>query len=413
MITRTAIFEGRVKAGCEERFFKAVKERLAPLWYRFPDASNVRLLRIDAADADAPPIAMIQQIDYPSVAALEAALASPIRAEARAITLELLSMFDGRFYHVVSGDERAERTEYEGGWHTAMMDVAVIGVGVMGSAIAGRLLDVGARVGIYDPHREKCAALVARGARIAPSARDAAVAATFVITSLNSAAIVEHAVFGSDGIAAAATADKLLVDMSSIDPKQTALMAERLLEETGMGWVDAPLSGGAPAVAKGELTLMVGGDPLHVARAEVLLSRLSNHCTHLGGSGSGQTVKLVNQILCACNFMAVAEAVRFAESRGVDAAKIPQALAGGRADSRIMQEFMAKMANRDFSPTGRIDNMLKDLETVQAVALERRIPMPLVSLIADLHRMLVAAGLGPADSAEYVRVTDLATDKLR
>jgi hypothetical protein len=102
MITRTAIFEGRVKSGYEEQFFSAIKQRLAPLWRRFPNASNVRLLRIATADADAPPIAMIQQIDYPSMAALDAALASPVRAEARAITLELLDMFEGRFYHVVS-----------------------------------------------------------------------------------------------------------------------------------------------------------------------------------------------------------------------------------------------------------------------------------------------------------------------
>lgn len=102
MITRTAIFEGRIKPGCEERFFAQISERLAPLWRRFPHASNVRLLRIAAADADANPIVMIQQIDYPSMSALEEAIASPIRSEARKITLELMEMFDGRFYHVVS-----------------------------------------------------------------------------------------------------------------------------------------------------------------------------------------------------------------------------------------------------------------------------------------------------------------------
>jgi hypothetical protein len=102
VITRTAVFEGRIKPGCEERCFAAVNERLAPLWRRFPRAHNVRLLRVAAADADAPPIAMIQQIDYPSLAALAEAMASPMRARARAVTLELMEMFEGRFYHVVS-----------------------------------------------------------------------------------------------------------------------------------------------------------------------------------------------------------------------------------------------------------------------------------------------------------------------
>jgi len=291
------------------------------------------------------------------------------------------------------------------------MHVAVIGVGVMGSAIAGRLLDVGATVAVYDVAPDKCRAFSARGARVAASPRDATAAAEFAITSLNSADVVERAVFGPDGVAAAAAKDTLLVDMSSIDPGRTAALAARLLAETGMGFVDAPLSGGAPAAARGALTLMVGGSAADVARAEPLLKQLSARFTHFGGPGSGQTVKLINQIFCATHFFAVAEAVRFAEQHGVDATKIPAALAGGRADSRIMQEFMAKFARRDFTPTGRIDNMLKDLETVQAAALAKRVPLPVTSLIADLHRMLVAAGLGPADSAEYMRLFDLAADR--
>lgn len=293
------------------------------------------------------------------------------------------------------------------------MKVAVIGVGVMGAAIAGRLLESGATVGLYDPLAEKCAPLVARGAVPAGSPAEASTPAQFVITSLNSADIVERAVFGPNGIAAAASPDRLLVDMSSIDPARTAEMATRLRTATGMGWVDAPLSGGAPAAAKGALTLMLGGTDEDVARAEPLLSVLAARYTHFGAAGAGQTVKLINQVLCANAFLAVAEAVRFAEAHGVDATRIPDALAGGRADSRILQEFMAKMARRDFSPTGRIDNMLKDLETVQAAALARRVPMPVTSLIADLHRILVAGGLGPADSAEYVRLFDLAADKAR
>ncbi|CCA91500.1 MULTISPECIES: NAD(P)-dependent oxidoreductase [unclassified Novosphingobium] len=291
------------------------------------------------------------------------------------------------------------------------MKIAVIGVGVMGSAIAGRLLETGAALTVYDRDESKCAELVARGAVLAGNARGATEAAQFVITSLNSAAIVEAAVFGEDGIAGAAGPDKVLFDMSSIDAGLTTRMAARLLRETGMEWVDAPLSGGAPAAAKGTLTLMIGGHDGAVERVRPLIDALARNATHLGGPGAGQTVKLVNQLLCANTFLAVAEAVRFAEAQGVDAARIPAALAGGRADSRILQEFMGKMAVRDFTPTGRIDNMLKDLETVQSAAMDKRLAMPLTSLAADLHRMLVAAGLGSSDSAEYVRLFDMARDK--
>ncbi len=204
-----------------------------------------------------------------------------------------------------------------------------------------------------------------------PRRARATAAAQLVITSLSNAAAVEEVVFGAEGVAGAAAADKLLVDMSSIDPARTAEMAARLHAGTGMGWVDAPLSGGAPAAAKGALTLMLGGTEADVARARPLLEQLAARATHLGAAGAGQTVKLVNQVLCACGFLAVAEAVRFAEAAGVDATKIPAALAGGRADSRILQEFMAKMARRDYSVTGRIANMLKDLESVQAARARR------------------------------------------
>ena len=102
MITRTAIFEGRLRDGCEELFFEGVEQRLAPLWRQFPHAINVRWNRVVARDAEAPGNVMIQQVDYPSLAALEEAIASPARAAARALTLELMEMFEGRFYHVVS-----------------------------------------------------------------------------------------------------------------------------------------------------------------------------------------------------------------------------------------------------------------------------------------------------------------------
>lgn len=287
------------------------------------------------------------------------------------------------------------------------MKIAVVGAGVMGSAIATRLLDTGARVIVFDPRSEAVADLVHLGAQEAESAAKAAAECDTIITSLNSSTIVESAVFGPAGIVEGGAENKLLIDMSSIDPGATASLARRLTNACQMGWVDAPLSGGAPAARRGELTLMVGGDDRDVMKAEPVLSRLSARRTHLGPVGAGQTVKLINQILCALNFLAVAEAVRFAEGNGIDATKIPSALAGGRADSRIMQEFMGKMAVRDFSPTGRIDNMLKDLETAQASALVGRIPLPLTSLATDLHRMMVAGGFGGADSAEYMRLFDL------
>lgn len=285
-------------------------------------------------------------------------------------------------------------------------DIAVIGAGIMGSAIATRLLERGHRLHVFDLDMAKLEKLAALGARPATSPGAAARAASFVILSLNHADIVEAAVFGPHGVAQAAGPDKLLIDMSSIDPAATQRMSERLRTETAMAWIDCPLSGGAPGASAGRLTVMAGGTEQDFERGRAVMQDLCANYTLMGGCGAGQTTKLVNQLFCALAFQAVAEAVKLAEAGGVNPAKIPSALAGGRADSRIMQEFMAKFAARDYTPTGRIDNMLKDLDSVQAFALKTRTPLPLTGAVTEIHRILVAMGLGPKDSAEAMRLLD-------
>lgn len=276
--------------------------------------------------------------------------------------------------------------------------IALLGAGVMGNAIGSRLLEVGHAVAVFDPDPAKVAALAEMGATAAGSGRVAAAAADFVILSLNSAKIVEAAVFGDDGVAAGARPGTLIIDMSSIDPKSTRTLARRAAEK-GLRWVDGPLSGGAPKARIGRLTVMAGGEAGDVADARAVMADLCANYTHMGPAGAGQTTKLINQVLCALNFMAVAEATRLALDAGVDAAAIPKALAGGRADSAILQEFMGKMAAHDYSPTGRLDNMVKDLTAAQDLARATGTAMPMTALVAEIHRLLVGAGLGAADNA--------------
>ena len=286
------------------------------------------------------------------------------------------------------------------------LKVAVIGAGIMGSAIATRLIERGFVVQVFDLDTEKVAALVADGAVAATSVAAATASSDFTILSLNHANIVRAVVFGPDGVAVAASADKLLIDMSSIDPGDTRRMAEKLREETGMKWVDCPLSGGVPGALAGRLTIMAGGDAEDFERACIVMQHLAANYTLMGPNGAGQTVKLINQLFCAVQFQAVAEAVKLAEAGGVDAAAIPAALKGGRADSAILQEFMGKFARRDYTPTGRIDNMMKDLDSLQSFALSTRTPLPMTGQLVEIHRLLVAAGLGPRDSAEMMRLLD-------
>lgn len=284
--------------------------------------------------------------------------------------------------------------------------IAVIGAGIMGTAIATRLLETGNEVFAFDLDADKIAALTKKGAHAVASAADAAARSRYVILSLNHADIVRVVVFGPEGVAQSANSEKLLIDMSSIDPKDTAAMALQLAETTGMKWVDCPLSGGVPGALSGKLTIMAGGDAVDFERARAVMKHLAANYTLMGPSGAGQTTKLINQLFCAVAFQAVAEAVKLAEAGGVDPVSIPQALAGGRADSRIMQEFMAKFAARDFMPTGRIDNMLKDLDSLQAFALKTKTPLPMTGQVVEIHRLLCAAGLGSRDSAEMMRLLD-------
>jgi 2-hydroxy-3-oxopropionate reductase len=284
--------------------------------------------------------------------------------------------------------------------------IAVIGAGIMGSAIATRLIETGQRVSVSDLDAAKVAALAAKGASAAASVSEAVQENDYVILSLNHADIVRAVVFGKSGVSESANPSKLLIDMSSIDPKDTAEMAAKLKSVTGMAWLDCPLSGGVPGALAGRLTIMAGGAPEDFERARGVMKHLAANYTLMGSNGAGQTVKLINQLFCAVQFQAVAEAVKLAEAGGVDPSAIPAALKGGRADSAIMQEFMAKFARRDYSPTGRIDNMLKDLDSLQAFALKTKTPLPMTGQVVEIHRLLVAAGLGSKDSTEMMRLLD-------
>ena len=291
------------------------------------------------------------------------------------------------------------------------LKVALIGAGAMGGAIGTRLVKTGNSLVVFDLDPEKVAALTALGATSAVSAAEAAAVSDYVILSLNAPKIVRAAVLGKGGVADGARPGTLVIDMSSIDPDATKEIAADAAER-GLRWVDSPLSGGAPKALTGELTLMAGGSEKDVADAHVVLKHVASNYTHMGAAGAGQTTKLINQVLCGLNFLAVAEATQLALDAGVDAAKIPRALKGGRADSAILQEYMPRYVARDYRRTGRIDNMVKDLNGAQDLARRTNTAMPLTAVCAEVHRMLTAAGLGGEDQAALMEYFKGARSKL-
>ena len=263
--------------------------------------------------------------------------------------------------------------------------IGYVGTGLMGLPMVMNLLKAGHEVTVWNRTADKAAPAVAAGARLADSPAALARASDVVMMCLTSAPAVEAVVLGPDGIAGV-TWPKLLIDFSSMDPELTREFGDRLRAANGMGWVDAPVSGGTPAATAGTLTVMAGGTEADFAMAERLIAPLAQQVTHMGPAGAGQMTKLVNQILSGGIMALTAEAVNFARASGVDAARLSEALAGGFADSKPFQLLAPRMAAEAFeNPLGTVAMMLKDLDTVAAVA-EGRAALPLTNEARALMR---------------------------
>jgi len=274
-----------------------------------------------------------------------------------------------------------------------------IGIGLMGGAMARRLLQAGYPLTVWNRSPDKLQPLRQGGARLARSPADVAAASEIVFLCVTDTPAVEAVVFGDGGLAEAGAPGKTVVDHSSIKPPATQGMAARLREMCGMGWVDAPVSGGVPGIEQGTLVVMAGGEAVDFERVRPVVETYAGRATLMGPSGAGQTTKLINQVLVGTGFVAIAEATRLAQNAGVDASRIPACLAGGRADSRLLQEYMPKMAAADTSVKGRLDIMVKDLDTVHELARATGTPMPFTQLACELHRIMVAQGRGAEDNA--------------
>jgi len=278
-----------------------------------------------------------------------------------------------------------------------------IGIGLMGRPMSLRLLAAGFQLTVWNRSRGKLAPLTDKGARIADSPAAVARAADIVMMCVTDQRAAEAVLFGAEGIAAGGASGKLVVDFSSIAPASAREFAARLERACGMGLVDAPVSGGTVGAEQGTLAIMAGGRPEQVERARPVVAHLAQRFTRMGDAGAGQVTKLCNQIIVGCLFPVIAEAVRLAESAGVDARALPQALKGGFADSLPLQVFGARMAARQFEPPlGAVAIMLKDLENAAALARQEGVPMPMAHAAAELYRLLVAQGRGASEPSVLV-----------
>lgn len=279
-----------------------------------------------------------------------------------------------------------------------------VGVGLMGLPMVRHLLERGYAVRAYDIVPARLAAARAAGAAPADSPADAARGAEFVLLNLPTNEAVEAAVFGADGVAAALRPPQLLIDFSTIKVENCRAWAARLAAATGCRWIDAPVSGGPPAAGSGTLTVMAGGDGADVERAHGLFADVAGRFMHMGPTGSGMAAKMLNQLIVGCGHAVLAEALVLAESAGIDAARLPECLGGGLADSALLQRLYPRMVRRDFAPQGYARQLLKDLEMAHEFAAGLKAPTPMMAEALSLYRMLVHLGHAELDTAALVRL---------
>jgi 3-hydroxyisobutyrate dehydrogenase-like beta-hydroxyacid dehydrogenase len=276
----------------------------------------------------------------------------------------------------------------------------------MGQAFTKRLTTSGYTVTAYDIATEKITQATKHGVIPATSSADVTRASDIILLCVISTDAVHEAVFGPGGVIESASADKVLVDHSTTVIESTKSMAGALREQTGMGWVDAPVSGGPPAAETGTLAIMAGGSDEDIARITSLMNDLAGTFTHLGSVGAGQVTKMVNQILVLNNYCVLAEALALAEAAGIDASKIPEALAPGHAGSNLLKAAFPRMIARDFEPAGYARQVLKDLDMVHDIAKTLKVPTPMSSQAASLFRILVSKGHGEQDGIAVLKLYD-------
>ena len=286
----------------------------------------------------------------------------------------------------------------------APIRIGYVGVGLMGLPMVKRLVSRGHDVVAYDIMDKQVQLATAAGARAASTASQVVRNTEFVLLNLPTTDAVEEAVFGPDGVATAIASPQLVVDFSTNEVARGRALAARLREQTGCGWVDAPVSGGPPASGTGTLTVMAGGTPDDVARVAPLMADIAARFTHMGPVGSGLVAKMINQLIVGCGHAVMAEALLLAESAGIDAGRIPECLAGGHADGTLLQKLYPRMAQRDFAPQGYARQLLKDLEMVNTFAGGLKAPVPMAGEALSLYRMLIHRGYAELDTAAVFKL---------
>ena len=281
-----------------------------------------------------------------------------------------------------------------------------IGLGLMGQGFTKRLVECGYQVTGYDLDADKVKAATGHGVLSGSNPADVAANRDVVQICVTSTQCVEEIVFVTGGIAETAKEDSVLIDHSTSIVSETKSMADSLKSSTGMGWIDAPVSGGPEGAEAGSLAIMAGGTDEDIAKVQPIMDAVSSAFTVFGPVGSGQVAKMVNQVLVLNNYAVIAEALALAEAGGIDASKIPEALATGHAGSNLLNAAFPRMIERDFAPKGYARQILKDLDMLHDLAKGLKSPTPMSSQTASLFRILNSKGHEELDGMAILKLYD-------
>ncbi|HVJ55976.1 MAG TPA: NAD(P)-dependent oxidoreductase [Aliidongia sp.] len=269
--------------------------------------------------------------------------------------------------------------------------IAVIGLGLMGAPIARRLLEAGHRLTVWNRSPDKAASLVGQGAKLAASPAEAASEADTVIVMVTDDAAVRSVVAGPGGVLEGLGAGRTIIDMSTILPATSRAMAHAAAE-SGIHYLDCPVSGSTDVVARGALAIFAGGDAAALDRSRALLAPLAASVSHMGPSGAGTATKLVVNGVMGIGIQAIAECLALGIGLGLDRDRLITALAGTNAVSPSQKKRLEAARTGDFTPGFTLANLLKDLGLILAASGETAVPMPALATAAHI------AALAPAEA---------------
>jgi 2-hydroxy-3-oxopropionate reductase len=283
--------------------------------------------------------------------------------------------------------------------------VGFVGLGIMGAAMAGNLLEAEHELVVYNRTRTKAKQLAYHGARVADSPREVAETSDVVITMLPGPPEVEEVVAGEGGLLEGATGGSLIVDMSTSSPHLARQLAHAAREK-GVGMLDAPVSGGDVGARDGTLSIMVGGEDDDFERARPLFEVMGETIVHVGKAGAGQVVKASNQIVVALVIEAVAEALVLGSKASVAPDRVVEVLSEGLATNKVLDIKGEKFLSHDFTPGGKVEYHRKDLGIALAAGREYGVTLPVTALVEQMFGVLEAKGRGGWDHSALLTLIE-------